>query len=334
MPIRCCKECDYSTKIKSSYDKHLLSTRHVINTTDAPNTGVFVFECVDCRYGTDDSTSYSIHCSTKRHKKLMGETDWKCACGEFFHSSKALTFHEKKCVYEPPLPPPPSEAAPLPPVPSDAATVPVDSLNTILKLLEKKDMQLETLMEKVQSQSYAHHNTNSLNTNNIDTQNNFNINIFLDEHCKNALDLDSFINKIQVVASDLDTLKLSKNPKAINEIFAREIGKLSITERPLHCTDTKRKKIYVKNQGEWGEDADGKELNRALDAVGERQWGEMQNQFRALNNDFQSTDATYIAEIAGIISTASGPRDAQERMNAACKACHLSKQSMQLCGDE
>ena len=199
-----------------------------------------------------------------------------------------------------------------------------------MKLLEKKDSQLMALLEKDQSPSYSH-NTNSLNTNNIETQNNFNINIFLDDHCKNALDLDSFINKIQVVASDLDTLKLSKNPKAINDIFAREIGKLAVTERPLHCTDTKRRKIYVKNQGEWGEDDDGKEMNRALDAVGEKQYGEMQKQFKGLDDDFQTHDAAYIAEIAGIITTSSGPRDAQERINAACKACHLSRQVIQSC---
>ena len=94
---------------------------------------------------------------------------------------------------------------------------------------------------------------NNNNNNNINQK--FNINVFLNEQCKDALTMEQFINKIEVSLSNLLLTKDKGINEGISNIFIENMNKLSLYERPIHCTDVKRETMYVKSEGENGETA-------------------------------------------------------------------------------
>ena len=108
------------------------------------------------------------------------------------------------------------------------------------------------------------------NNNTINNKNKFNINVFLNEKCKDALSLDEFIDKIEVSMKNLLTTKEKGQAEGISNIIMENMSKLSLYERPLHCTDKKRETLYVKNN-EWEKDDSKEHINKALKKVESKQ---------------------------------------------------------------
>ena len=110
------------------------------------------------------------------------------------------------------------------------------------------------------------------NNNNNNINQKFNINVFLNEQRKDALTMEEFINKIEV---SLSNLMLTKNRinEGISNIFIENMNKLSLYERPIHCTDVKRETIYVKSEGEngdlpkWEKDENNEKVKGAINKV-------------------------------------------------------------------
>lgn len=117
----------------------------------------------------------------------------------------------------------------------------------------------------------GNHITNNVNqVNNV--SNNFNINVFLNEHCKNALNLSDFVNSIVVQIEDLDKTRSIGFVKGVTDIIVRNLRQLDIHSRPIHCSDPIQEIMYVKNDNVWQQDADGKPMVRgAINAVAKKQ---------------------------------------------------------------
>jgi hypothetical protein len=103
----------------------------------------------------------------------------------------------------------------------------------------------------------------------------FNINIFLNEQCKDALTMEQFINKIQVTVDNLELTKDKGLSEGVSNIFIENLKKLSLYERPMHCTDSKRETIYIKYEnninnntnGKWYKDEEKEKLKHILNKV-------------------------------------------------------------------
>ena len=108
------------------------------------------------------------------------------------------------------------------------------------------------------------------NNNNIKQKNNFNINIFLNERCKDAISMDKFIQGIEVSMKNLLTTKDKGLAEGVSNIFIENMNKLSLHERPLHCTDTKREILYIKND-EWEKDQDNKQIKEKMRTIAQKQ---------------------------------------------------------------
>jgi hypothetical protein len=111
------------------------------------------------------------------------------------------------------------------------------------------------------------------NNNNNNINQKFNINVFLNEQCKDALTMEEFINKIEVSVSNLMLTKNKGINEGISNIFIENMNKLSLYERPIHCTDVKRETIYVKTEGEngdlpkWEKDENNEKVKSAINKV-------------------------------------------------------------------
>ncbi len=112
--------------------------------------------------------------------------------------------------------------------------------------------------------------TNNNTTNNITNNANFNLNIFLNEQCKNAVNIDDFVKNIEVSLSNLLLTKDKGLIEGISNIFIENMNKLSLYERPLHCTDLKREILYIK-QDEWKKDKDNVIVKDAIKRVSQIQ---------------------------------------------------------------
>ena len=91
------------------------------------------------------------------------------------------------------------------------------------------------------------------NNNNTINKNKFNINVFLNEQCKDALTMNEFISDIKISIEDLMLTKNKGISEGVSNIFIKNMNKLSLYERPIHCTDVKRETVYIKSEGEYGD---------------------------------------------------------------------------------
>jgi len=105
------------------------------------------------------------------------------------------------------------------------------------------------------------------NNNNSNNTNNFNLQFFLNNDCKDALNLTDFINSLQVQLKDLEYTADNGHIKGITNIFQTALCNMEQTKRPLHCTDLKREVLYIKDNNEWSIDEDKEKIKKAVNIV-------------------------------------------------------------------
>jgi len=116
--------------------------------------------------------------------------------------------------------------------------------------------------------------TNNTNTNTNSHNKTFNLNFFLNETCKDAMNLSAFIDSIQVSLGDLENLSADGFVKGISEVITANLAKLALTERPIHCSDLKRETLYVKDADAWEKEAAGNpRINRLVAHVSHKTFG-------------------------------------------------------------
>ena len=136
------------------------------------------------------------------------------------------------------------------------------------KTLETQQKQIGELIPMVG-------NTTTVNNTN-NTNNKFNINIFLNEQCHNAINMNDFIKQINISLEDLDITKNQGLTEGLSNLLIANMNKLSVYERPVHCTDIKRETLYIKDQGGWEKDQDKTKIKAALKDLTKIQYRNMQ----------------------------------------------------------
>ena len=127
-------------------------------------------------------------------------------------------------------------------------------------LFKNSDVMNKMMEVMPQIGNTTNNNTNSHNT----TNNQFNINMFLNEHCKNAMNLTDFIESLPITNKTYDDTIENGLTKTITNMMVNGLKELDILDRPIHCTDTKRKTLYVKEADIWEKDD---ELNKILQGI-------------------------------------------------------------------
>ena len=225
------------------------------------------FYCKYCDYGTGKQSEYKKHLLTAKHKmvsngtkKSPGNRLYMCVCGKEYKHSSGLYRHKAKCDYDP-----------------DIEDEDEDEDNTFIDITKGEDVDYKKLvMTLIKENSKLVATISEIvpkvgnNNNNIKQKNNFNINIFLNEQCKDAISMDKFIQGIEVSMKNLLTTKNEGLAEGVSNIFIENMNKLSLHERPLHCTDTKRETLYIKND-EWEKDQDNKQIKEKMRAIAQKQ---------------------------------------------------------------
>ena len=179
-------------------------------------------------------------------------------CSKRYASRVGLWSHKKKCF--------PAE----PDVPQQ---LPCTTASIILELIrenqEFKNLLVEQMKENKENQKenkelmnkmveITHQQltipTNVTNNNNTTNNNQFNLNFFLNETCKDAMNIQEFIDSIRVTFDDLMTIGNAGFVNGLSDIFIKQLRDLDVEKRPIHCTDSKRDTIYLKEQDAWNKD--------------------------------------------------------------------------------
>jgi len=230
------------------------------------------FYCEKCNYKCSNKKDFNKHLMTRKHNKsYTGVTNddkkspkipkFKCECGNTYKYRQGLYKHKKICSI---IQPEENDIDHIVKIKENSTEVNQEFTQKMIETVmthnhEFMNMFMEKMLE-VMPQIGNTTNTNSHNT----TNNQFNINMFLNEHCKNAMNLTDFIESLPITNKTYDDTIENGLTKTITNMMVNGLKELDILDRPIHCTDTKRKTLYVKEADIWEKD---KELNKLLASI-------------------------------------------------------------------
>ena len=231
------------------------------------------FHCKICHYTCNWESDYNKHLLTAKHKRLttvdkksqkIEKPQYVCECGKEYKSRQGLQQHKKKCKYleKEIVEEKKEEINDNDPSYKELLIQAMKQIQEKDKLMEKMISDKDKLMEKMMSEMIP-----KIGDTNNNTTNNFNLNFFLNERCKDALNLTDFINSLQVQLQDLEYTADNGHIKGITNIFHNALSNLEETKRPLHCTDLKREVLYIKDNDEWHKDENKEEIKVAVNKV-------------------------------------------------------------------
>ena len=243
------------------------------------------FNCETCQYICSKQSDYIKHCSTRKHKDVTIVTNTNseekgtqiCShCSKAYTSRMGLWRHSKICK-------PIVEKENISMILQDDDTVNVPIQNYILKLVEQNMMLVEqnqdfkkTMLDQSNKMMELAQNQNTT-INNKTINNQFNLNVFLQQTCKDAINMSDFIDSLKIDAASLHHTGTHGYVNGISKIFTDGLRKLKVHERPIHCSDLKREVLYIKDNDKWEKDTeDNKQFKKALDTVVFRNMGQLE----------------------------------------------------------
>jgi len=207
------------------------------------------FECLKCNFICSKKSSYTRHILTAKHKNLTEKepksSEFICKlCHKEYKTRMGLWQHKRKC------------SSTLH-ISSHYSNCDKPDMNSFMQLIKQNSdfkelivQQNQTIIELAKKDTITNHNSTTHNN-----HQKFNLNFFLNDTCKDAMNMSEFIQNIDIDFSEIENIgKLGYVSGMTNMILSR-IKQLDITKRPLHCTDLKRETMYIKDNDEWDKDS-------------------------------------------------------------------------------
>jgi hypothetical protein len=227
-----CKNCNFITYNKKDYSRHIFTKKHIVNTN----------QC------------FSIEKPEK--------TPYKCICGKIYKENSGLWRHKKVCKFD---------------EKNENNTLiekSQDNNDKLIEYLMKENKEIKEMILEIVKNGITNNSNNTTNNTNTHTNSHnkaFNLNFFLNETCKNAMNITDFVDSIKLQLTDLMEVGELGYVEGISKIIVKNLNNLDETIRPVHCTDKKRETIYVKDQGEWSKEDDNKsKLKKAINKVADK----------------------------------------------------------------
>lgn len=275
------------------------------------NTDIFVpknpqlFECLYCDYFTCNKKDYKKHINTIKHKiksNTYKDTSinpdyvdlqiFKCDCGKKYKHRQSLYNHRTKCN-----------------ILNGVETISKDqpiTTEVVLQLIQQNQKLQEMLHDQHNKMYEIAKEGKSITNNTTNNNNQFNLNVFLNEQCKDALNLMEFVESLNVQLKDLEYTSNKGYAEGISNIFINGLSKLSVHKRPLHCSDSKREVLYIKDNGEWlKDDVEKSKLTRAIKIVGNKnmqQIKEWQKAYPEYNDPSSKQNDKYMKMLCNAMS--------------------------------
>jgi regulator of replication initiation timing len=263
------------------------------------------YRCESCDYECCKHSDYNKHLLTSKHKKMtlltkkaakIADATFNCTCGKEYTSRQGLWKHKKICTDLFDANQIISETTP-----TDEPTLKEMFLKVVEQnqaiLLENQEMR-KLLSETIPKIG----NT----TNNTTNNNQFNLQFFLNEQCKDALNIGDFVEQIKLQLSDLDMIGRVGYVEGMSKIFMRNLHALDVFKRPIHCSDLKRETLYIKDKDSWEKENDENvKITRAIKEVEHKNIKQLP-QWREENPSAEDTETKKHMEYQKILLEAMG----------------------------
>ncbi len=287
-PLFFCSTCGYKCSVKFSYDRHLLTAKHMSQSQMKQNE-------------TNE---------TKKEKKEKKEKNM-CECGICYHSRTSLWRHKKTCNvvqnFE---------------IKEQKNETNHEGKDELINYLIKENQEFKNLILEIIKKDTITNNNNNINNNTINSHNKtFNLQFFLNETCKDAMNLMDFVDSIKLQLSDLESVGKLGYVEGISKIIVNKLNLLDETKRPVHCADSKREVMYVKDDNKWEkENQDKSKLRNAIKCVS-RKNSKLLKDFRVQYPDCDKSDSKYSTKYDKITLEAFGGKgdDYEEKENKIIK---------------
>jgi len=225
-----CTLCDYSCNKKSDYEKHLLTAKHK-NRTKLSNLEQNI---------------------TENRKQYICKI-----CNKIYNARNSLWYHQNICK--------------LNSIINDKNDI-IDNKGSesnkdeLINYLIKENQEFKNLiLEIVKKDTYNNSNNNTTNTNSHNKA--FNLQFFLNETCKDAMNIMDFVDSIKLQLSDLERVGELGYVDGISNIIVKNLKELDVEKRPVHCTDKKRETMYVKDENKWEKDEENNKIRKVIKSV-------------------------------------------------------------------
>lgn len=260
----------------------------------------YKYKCEKCNYYSNKKCDFEKHCLTKKHEKSDNgynndvESDkkcemsplHKCSCGRIYKFRQGLSRHKKSCIKETTQQEITEQEI------TQQETTQQDAFKSLIIEIMKENMdkidilinenkelksQVDNIIPYIEKSVIANTSTpegsvinasgNTINiTNTINTtqNNHFNIQVFLNEQCKDAINMSDFIKTIDVSLEQMDYTKRHGLANGLSKTIIENLNRLSIYERPLHCTDVKRETLYIKDNDQWTKEDSREQVMKAI----------------------------------------------------------------------
>jgi hypothetical protein len=230
------------------------------------------FGCESCYYYTCNKKDYDKHLLTSKHQKVTNGNNleemevtkiltYACECSKVFKTHGGLWKHKKKCGEG-------TETNS-----QDAGASDVKLLTNMVLEVVKQNQELMNHNQELQKHmiELCKNGTNNtlINNTNMTNSNNkaFNLNFFLNETCKDAMNIMDFVESIKLQLSDLEKVGEVGYVEGISNIIVKNLNELDVTQRPVHCTDKKRETMYIKDEDKWEKDENNSKIKKAIKRV-------------------------------------------------------------------
>jgi len=308
------------------------------------------YECNPCMFYTNKYTDYSRHVSTQKHKTLTacGECNhaaderntlvtvritqtYKCKfCDKPYTARNSVWYHEKRCQENC------GHASPTSPIAghdssASESTFSGPSSELSLALQNKtKDEVIDRLLKdnaemmKLLKEIVPRIGPTTMIMNST-THNKFNINVFLNEHCKDALNISDFVNSIKITMQDLKLTEERGIVESISNVLVQGLNDMDICKRPIHCTDLKRDILYVKENEQWERDETQEHLRKSVNNIAYKQILSVENWKNSLPN-LNCDDSLELQYNSLLQKTLADPgeKDVKKIVKSVCKQVYLS----------
>ena len=338
-----CSVCEYGTDNSSNYNRHIKSVKHLLKTNDVSDTNKYVCIC---------GASYKYSSSRSLHRKncieyttvMESYTNNKC---EFDNKES----NKNKEVDDSEI----SDSIDFDTSNNKEGMVSQEKyLNLATKLVESESRFYdaeEKIASAVKKIAETQEQNNKLidvvaqqqeklndiipmigNTTNNTTNNNVSINVFLNEKCKDAINLMDFVNSIQLQISDLERTAELGFVDSISNLLIDGLSQMKVTDRPIHCTDGKRDVLYVKDNDSWAKDGTSHDkMKRAINKINmsnSKQLTKWVNDNPECNNSNTEKNTKYMNIISNTVACEDEEKKVKKIIKNVAKAVVLDKECM------
>jgi hypothetical protein len=265
-PNYLCEKCDYKCCDSSNWTKHLNTNKHLGKVKISKE----LLTCELCDYTCNKQSIMNKHQNTEKHKMkeaLVNKTEPSSDSDIMTVVKQLLSQNNelKNFIIE------------------QASEHKKETTEIVNKVIEQTNKVLDTVKPS---------NTIMANTINNNNNQKFNINVYLNEQCKDAINFSDFIKNLEVSREDLENNAQLGFVGGVSKILIDSLKQLDKTERPIHCTDVKRETMYIKDEDKWNKQDDSTKLNKAIQEVTRKSMGTLMN-WKEENPDYKDRDSEF-----------------------------------------